>query len=76
MWNSFLVVRFGHKRSGLFAPAPCNEDPDPVFDSTRGYVEQVDRFERHQGKGIVRREPIRQNGRPKPKNSRPRYDKS
>jgi hypothetical protein len=33
-------------------PEPCDgvEDDDPLFDSTRGYVEQIDRFKEHQGK--------------------------
>jgi hypothetical protein len=36
-------------------PRPGNEDPDPMFKSTRGYVEQIDRYKRHQGKPITRR---------------------
>jgi hypothetical protein len=32
------------------------EDPDPLFDSRRDYVTQIDRFKRHQGKPISRRE--------------------
>jgi hypothetical protein len=28
----------------------ADEDPDPLFDSTRDYVEQIDRYKRHQGK--------------------------
>jgi hypothetical protein len=33
-------------------PEPCDgdEDDDPLFDLTRDYVEQVDRFKEHQGK--------------------------
>jgi hypothetical protein len=33
-------------------PAPCegDEDDDPLFDSTRDYVEQIDRYKLHQGK--------------------------
>jgi hypothetical protein len=32
-------------------PAEADEDDDdPLYDSTRGYVEQVDRFRKHQGK--------------------------
>jgi len=31
-------------------PAIGDEDPDPLFDSGRPYVEQIDRFRRHQGK--------------------------
>jgi hypothetical protein len=31
-------------------PDEGDEDPDPLFDSTRDYVEQVDRFKLHQGK--------------------------
>jgi hypothetical protein len=33
----------------------ANEDDDPLFDSTREYVEQVDRFKQHQGKPTERR---------------------
>jgi hypothetical protein len=29
----------------------ADEDPDPLFDSTRTYLEQIDRYKRHQGKG-------------------------
>jgi hypothetical protein len=56
-----------------------------MFDSTRSYVAQVDRYKRHQGKPITRREPIRKSfgqpaphrgqGRVKLKNVRPRYAK-
>jgi hypothetical protein len=28
----------------------ADEDPDPMFDSTRDYVEQMDRYKEHQGK--------------------------
>jgi hypothetical protein len=28
----------------------ADEDSDPLFDSTRDYVDQVDRYKRHQGK--------------------------
>jgi hypothetical protein len=31
-------------------PFEADEDPDPLFDSTRDYVTQVDRFKSHQGK--------------------------
>jgi predicted nucleic acid-binding Zn ribbon protein len=31
-------------------PFDADEDPDPLFDSTRDYVTQVDRFKQHQGK--------------------------
>ena len=37
-------------------PEEGDEDDDPLFDSTRGYVEQIDRFKEHQGKPITRRE--------------------
>jgi hypothetical protein len=36
-------------------PAEGNEDSDPLLDSTRDYVEQVDRFKRHQDKPTRRR---------------------
>jgi hypothetical protein len=31
-------------------PDHGDEDDDPLFDSTRGYVEQIDRYKAHQGK--------------------------
>ena len=31
-------------------PAEGDDDPDPLFDSTREFVEQVDRYKEHQGK--------------------------
>jgi hypothetical protein len=33
----------------------ANEDSNPLYDSTRGYIDQVDRFKRHQGKPTQRR---------------------
>jgi len=30
-----------------------DEDDDPLFDSTRDYVEQMDRYKQHQGKPIT-----------------------
>ena len=33
----------------------AEEDPDPLFDSTRGYLEQIDRYKRHQGKPTSRK---------------------
>jgi hypothetical protein len=58
-------------------PRDCREDNDPMFDSTRSYVEQVDRYKRHQGKPTTRRTPIRKSfGRPKPKARRPRWKDS
>jgi hypothetical protein len=35
-------------------PRAGDEDPDPMFKSRRGYVEQIDRFKRHQGKPTTR----------------------
>jgi hypothetical protein len=35
--------------------ADGDEDPDPLFDSTRHYVQQVDRFKEHQQKPTTRR---------------------
>jgi hypothetical protein len=32
-----------------------NEDADPLFDSTRSYVKQIDRYKQHQGKPTERR---------------------
>jgi hypothetical protein len=37
-------------------PLDCAEDPDPMFDSTRGYVEQMDRYKEHQGKPTTRKQ--------------------
>jgi hypothetical protein len=36
-------------------PEPADEDDDPLFDSTRDYVEQIDRFKEHQQKPTERR---------------------
>jgi hypothetical protein len=36
-------------------PEAGDEDDDPLFDSTRGYVEQIDRYKQHQGKPTERR---------------------
>jgi hypothetical protein len=36
-------------------PKPGDEDPDPLFDSTRDYLTQVDRFKRHQAKPTARK---------------------
>jgi hypothetical protein len=37
-------------------PVEGDDDPDPLFDSRRAsYVEQIDRYKRHQGKPIERR---------------------
>jgi hypothetical protein len=44
-------------------PSEPKEDPDPLFDSRRGYVEQIDRYKQHQGKPIARR---KRNGRVAP----------
>jgi hypothetical protein len=35
-------------------PRMGKEDPDPLFDSTRGYIKQVNRYKAHQGKPIKR----------------------
>jgi hypothetical protein len=35
-----------------------DEDDDPLFDSKRGYVEQVDRYKRHQGKATERKKTV------------------
>jgi hypothetical protein len=37
-------------------PDGSDEDPDPLFDSTRDYVEQIDRFKEHQGKRTERKQ--------------------
>ena len=36
-------------------PADGDEDLDPLFDSTRSYVEQIDRYKQHQGKPTTRK---------------------
>jgi hypothetical protein len=36
-------------------PAAADEHPDPLFDSTRDYLTQIDRFKLHQGKPTERR---------------------
>jgi hypothetical protein len=38
--------------AGWPEPDEGDEDPDPLFDSTREFVEQVDRYKEHQGKPI------------------------
>ena len=34
--------------------AEVDDDPDPLFDSTRDFIEQINRYKRHQGKRIDR----------------------
>jgi hypothetical protein len=36
-------------------PEDGDEDDDPLFDSTRDYVEQIDRFKEHQAKPTERK---------------------
>jgi hypothetical protein len=36
-------------------PREGKEDDDPLYDSTRGYIEQIDRYKKHQGKPIERK---------------------
>ena len=36
-------------------PAEADEDPAPLFDSRRDYVEQIGAYKRHQGKPTARR---------------------
>ena len=36
-------------------PEQADEDDDPLFNSTRDYVEQIDRYKHHQGKPTARR---------------------
>jgi hypothetical protein len=43
-------------------PEEADQDPDPLFDSTRSYVAQVDRFKRHQGKPTKRKAGRDRNG--------------
>src|SRR5215469_8204802 len=44
----------------------ADEDDDPLFDTTRGYVEQVDRYKGYQGKPITRKVRAAPNVRPAP----------
>jgi hypothetical protein len=43
---------------GIEWPEPCDgdEDPDPLYDSKRSYIDQIDRYKAHQGK-LTRRKP-------------------
>jgi hypothetical protein len=41
----------------------ANEDPDPLYDSTRSYIEQIDRYKKHQGKPTGRKGARRETGR-------------
>jgi hypothetical protein len=41
-------------------PAEGDEDDDPLFDSTRDYVEQCDRFKQHLGKPTARKQRVQQ----------------
>jgi hypothetical protein len=45
-------------------PDDGNEDDDPLFDSTRDYLEQIDRFKFHQGKPTERKSRKRNGGEP------------
>ena len=36
-------------------PPEADEDPDPLYDSNRDYIEQIDRYKEHQGKPIERK---------------------
>jgi len=36
-------------------PEDGHEDPDPLFDSTRAYLDQIDRYKAHQGKPTERK---------------------
>jgi len=36
-------------------PQDGDEDDDPMFDSTRSYLDQIDRYKRHQGKSSERK---------------------
>jgi hypothetical protein len=38
-------------------PEPPDGWEDPLLDTTRGYVEQVDRYKEHQGKRVIRKAP-------------------
>lgn len=38
-------------------PPEADEDPDPLYDSSRDYIEQIDRYKGHQGKPVEQRIP-------------------
>jgi hypothetical protein len=40
-------------------PTPDDPHPDPLFDSSRDYLDQISRYKRHQGKPTARRERIK-----------------
>jgi hypothetical protein len=40
-------------------PKVGDEDPDPLFDSHRAYLVQIDRYKRHQGKPTTRKKVVR-----------------
>jgi hypothetical protein len=39
-------------------PRDADEDYDPLFDSTRDYVEQINRYKEHQDKPIARKRSV------------------
>jgi hypothetical protein len=43
-------------------PYDADEPDDPLFDSGRSYIEQIDRYKRHQGKPTTRRRKSNRNG--------------
>jgi hypothetical protein len=58
VWHAMadLLRGRGPKSNDVEWPEPIvDEDPDPLFDSTRAYVEQIDRYKAHQGKPTARR---------------------
>jgi hypothetical protein len=48
-----IAVWTGDTRDTRPEPDDGDEDDDPLFDSTREYVEQIDRYKEHQGKPIT-----------------------
>jgi hypothetical protein len=57
-----LDGRFDFEAIDWPEPNEADEDPDPLFDSTRAYVEQIDRYKRHQGKPTERRRAAKEPG--------------
>lgn len=57
-WDAILNSldgRFDFNSIDWPQPEQGDEDPDPLFNSTRDYVEQIDRYKQHQGKPTTRR---------------------
>jgi hypothetical protein len=55
-------------------PAEGDEVPDPLFDSRRDYVAQIDRYKHHQGKPTARKERTKEIKPRKPYQRKPKTD--